>query len=45
MFYEESDDRYHGILNGLDRGTYTLVAHLVVDGWNVELTGPEVRRR
>lgn len=45
MFYEESDQRYHGILDGLGRGTYTLVAHLVVDGWNVTLTGPEVRHR
>jgi hypothetical protein len=45
MTWEEVDLRYHALVSALPRGTYTLVGRLVVDGWNVTLIGPEVRRR
>jgi hypothetical protein len=45
MGWDEAEDRYIGNLGHPARGRYRLWAQLVVDGWNVTLEGPEVRRR
>jgi hypothetical protein len=45
MGWDDAEDRYIGTLGHPARGRYRLWAELVVDGWNVTLEGPEVRRR
>ena len=44
MKWDAREERYQAVVRGLAPGTYRLIGHLVVDGWNVRIAGPEVQR-